>query len=342
MFTTHNEIMNPVREVEREAPRVPATASRGSLWVIVLAGGDGTRLLPLTTALHGEPMPKQFALLRGELSLLQTTLLRARAVAPWEQVVVVATKSHAHLARAQSAAVGGVTVLEQPANLGTAAGLLLPLSYIRGKDPGARVLVLPSDHHVGRPTLFEETLAELTSPGLDQGVVLLGIEPDWPETDYGWILPGRQLTTRAPLLRSVVRFVEKPPPTVAADLLRNGALWNSLVVTGSAEALWALIEERLPRHAEAFSRLGRHIGTASGQAKIQQVYDDLPRADFSGAVLAQASRQLVVATAPPCEWSDWGTPERVFETLAGTRDLERLQGRLRGKKLPFEALMWNA
>jgi hypothetical protein len=113
-------------------------------------------------------------------------------------------------------------------------------------------------------------------------------------------------------------------------------------VTGSAEALWALIEERLPRHAEAFSRLGRHIGTASGQAKIQQVYDDLPRADFSGAVLAQASRQLVVATAPPCEWSDWGTPERVFETLAGTRDLERLQGRLRGKKLPFEALMWNA
>jgi mannose-1-phosphate guanylyltransferase len=342
MFTTHNEIMNPVRVIEPAAPRVPATALRGSLSVIVLAGGDGTRLLPLTTALHGAPLPKQFAVLRGELSLLQTTLLRARAVAPWEQIVVVATKSHAHLARAQSAALGAVTVLEQPANLGTAAGLLLPLSYIRARDAGARVLVLPSDHHVGRPALFEETLAELTAPGPDHGVVLLGIEPDWPETDYGWILPGRQLTTRAPVLHSVVRFVEKPPPTVAAELLRNKALWNSLVVTGTAEALWTLTEERLPNHAEAFSRIGRHLGTGAEQAKLQELYQELPRADFSAAVLAKAGRQLAVATAPPCDWSDWGTPERVFETLAGTQDLERLQRRLRGGKLPFEAPMWNA
>lgn len=336
MLTTHE---NMSFFAETAASRTRATEIPASLWVIVLAGGEGARLAPLTTALHGEPTPKQFAVIRGEHSLLQNTLLRARAVAPWERIVVVATRPHAERARQQSHALGPVTVLEQPANLGTGPGLLLPLQHIRRADPGARVLILPSDHHVGRPGLFEDALEDLVSPTVvDDWVVLLGIEPDWPETEFGWILPGRLLTMRPPVLRSVVRFVEKPTPTTAAELLRQKALWNSLVLTGTAESLWALAEERLPHHAQRFAALGK----ATGEVKVHQLYADLPAADFSRAVLARAGgRQLAVATAPPCGWSDWGTPQRVFESLAGTRDLERLQGRLRGKVLAFETPTWD-
>jgi mannose-1-phosphate guanylyltransferase len=328
--------------VDTESHRLePLTARPSALWIIVLAGGEGQRLAPLTTALHGKATPKQFASLVGQHSMLQRTLMRARALAPWQRIVVVATGSQGDLARQQAQALGPATVLVQPANLGTGPGILLPLTYIRSADPSARVLVLPSDHHVTRPRLFEEALEDLVSPSaLGHGVVLLGVQPDGPETDYGWILPGRPLTLGPPVLRKVVRFVEKPAATVASQLMAREALWNTLVFAATGAALWQTTQQALPRHAARFAAFAKHIdGNERGQ--LHQLYADLPSADFSKDVLAGASG-LAVASAPPCGWSDWGTPERVFESLAGTRELEQLQRRLRGRAIARLPAEWNA
>jgi mannose-1-phosphate guanylyltransferase len=316
---------------QQETPRFdvhPLAAPAGQLWVVVLAGGDGTRLASLTAALHGRPLPKQFATLVGDHSLLQQTLLRARTLAPWERIVVVATAGHAVLAREQTAALGPAVVLVQPANLGTGPGLLLPLAHIRAVDGNARVLVLPSDHHVARPAVFHRALADLGGGALADRLVLLGIEPDAPESDYGWIVPGRALTMGPPMLHQVNRFSEKPAAPLATELMQQGGLWNSFVLAADVEAFWALVEQRLPEQTRRFAALDADLTSLRGRRALAQVYPDLPPADFSRSVLA-ATQDLAVATAPSCGWSDWGTPQRVFESLAGTPGMEQLRRRLR-------------
>lgn len=297
-------------------------------WVVVLAGGEGSRLAALTTALYGRPRPKQFAVLAGEHSLLQTTLLRARALAPWERILVVVNERDAWLARRQIHALGPATLIEQPGNLGTGPGLLLPLTYIQTATPEARVLVLPSDHHVGRPAPFVQTLRELLAAGAwDGGIGLLGVAPEGPETDYGWIVPGAALTRRPPVLRAVERFVEKPAPDVATALWRRGALWNTFILAGPVGAFWEAAHQHLPSLTARFSAFAEHVGRPSERARLHELYADLPATNFSAAVLQKAT-DLAVATAPACGWSDWGSPRRVFESLAGTPALDELHRRL--------------
>ena len=126
----------------------------GPLWAIVLAGGDGTRLQPLTRRLYGEPRPKQFAALIGTRSLLRQTLDRVALSIPPRQTVVVTRRAHAHYTAREIRGSEGPTVLAQPADRGTAAGVLFPAHWIAWQDPGAVVAVFPSDHFIVEEATF--------------------------------------------------------------------------------------------------------------------------------------------------------------------------------------------
>src|SRR5262249_49433503 len=129
----------------------PSGAGRedASEWAIVLAAGEGQRLARVTRALYGHDVPKQFAALDGDQTMLQQTMERAaRVTAPERTVVVVATGGRAGLAREQLAPHPRARLVEQPRNAGTLAGLLLPLAHVLRAAPRARVVVYPSDHHV--------------------------------------------------------------------------------------------------------------------------------------------------------------------------------------------------
>jgi hypothetical protein len=131
---------------------VPEDVVRGhdveSTWAVVLAGGSGRRLAPLTTGLYGHAIPKQFAVLCGHRSLLQQTVKRLEPIVPEDRIVVVVPREHDGLARVQLAGFPALHVLTQPEDRGTGPGLLLPLAWIRQRDPGALVIESPSDHFV--------------------------------------------------------------------------------------------------------------------------------------------------------------------------------------------------
>lgn len=116
--------------------------------VVILAGGSGTRLASLTRALYGSDLPKPFAVLAGQRSLLQTTVEHALALAPPERISVVVTGAYVDLARAQLADQPAIEIVVQPRNLDTAPGMMLPLARILSIDWSARVIFLPSDHFV--------------------------------------------------------------------------------------------------------------------------------------------------------------------------------------------------
>jgi len=286
----------------------------------VLAGGDGKRLASLTRALYGSDVPKQFAVLIGTRSLLQTTIDRATALSPPERIAVVVSREHAPLARQQLRDVPGIHLVVQPRNLDTGPGIVLALDFIRRRDRAADVVVLPSDHHVARPDALLDAIERAASAvHIDRSTVaLLGAEPDRPDPDYGWVVAGRSLGRFG--ARAVQHFVEKPPTAIAERLLRLGGLWNTFIMVGTVETLWACAAAGLPAHAAAIR---------SGRAPIDEVYSRLAPASFSRKVL-ERTRNLAVLRLDGAGWSDWGTPRRVFQSLEGTADHQRLVARISG------------
>jgi mannose-1-phosphate guanylyltransferase len=288
-------------------------------WVVVLAGGEGRRLHSLTRALYGVDLPKQFATLAGDRTLLQQTVDRALRQTVPERVLVVVGETYASYARDQVEDLGVELVL-QPRNLDTGPGLLLPLVRILVRDPEAHVVILPSDHYVGCEAPLLAALERR-----DPMLTLLGVEPGGPDPDYGYIVPGARL---APGAFAIARFVEKPEDETAAALVREGAVWNTFISAGPLTAYWNLARRYLPDHAARFEYYGAAIGSLGEPLALEHAYRGMAAANFSHEVLARASGLAMLPVAGS-GWSDWGSPKRVFETLAGTPDHDRLVARIR-------------
>jgi mannose-1-phosphate guanylyltransferase len=296
--------------------------------VIVLAGGEGSRLAPLTRALYGVDLPKQFAVLAGERSLLQQTIERALRLTSPSRVLVIVTGHREHIAREQLAFYPGVELVVQPRNIDTGPGLLLPLVRVLERAPDARVVFLPSDHYLAddRP-LIEAIRASALLAGR---VSLIGVAPTGPEVEYGWIVRGAQLAgSSAYGAYAVERFVEKPAPALADQLWRDGGLWNTFISAGPVSAFWDLARRHLPHHAAAFERYAVAIGGLDEDDALIRTYQAMSSANFSRDLLAHA-RSLVVLAVAGTGWSDWGSPHRVLASLVGTASHAQLVARIAG------------
>ena len=294
----------------------------GNVWSIVLAGGDGTRLSELTTGAGRAAVPKQFCSVRGGPSLMRRAIRRGEDIAGLERTVVVVAEDHRNWWSPEVRDLPEANVIVQPCNRGTACGVLLPLIHVLVRDPDATVVVLPSDHVVAD----ERTLANAIAVGAlnarlePDRLIILGIEPERPDTGLGWIEPDSDLQT--PIM-DVSQFVEKPSPEQAEELIRNGALWNSAIFAMRGGALLELFRWALPWLTEMFdvALVGDDAGVPP--ETIPELYERLPSVDFSRAVLEKAGAEMRVVAVPPCGWTDVGTPEGVARcTAACVRPIE--------------------
>jgi len=292
-----------------------------SEWAIVLAAGDGMRLSVLTDT-DGSSVPKQFWSLRGSRSLLGDALRRAFQLVSRKRTVVVVAEKHRAFWEDDLRELPPENVIVQPANRGTAAGLLLPALTILRRDPDARFLVLPADHFVDKEHVLAASLrVALESLGRDEDrIVLLGISPATPETGYGWIVP-RPENGR---LDRVAAFVEKPVEPIAAALMERGALWNSFLIAVRGQALVELFAERRPELVAEMSA----VLESREETALAEFYDRLELADFSRELLQGSEERLWLLRVPECGWTDLGTPDRVAECVA------RLGARTRHPRTP--------
>lgn len=284
-------------------------------WALILAAGEGTRLRSLTTAASGATVPKQFCSLYHGPSLFEEALHRAQAVSTRARTCAVVARQHRQWWQSSYDSVPPQNMIVQPLNRGTANGMLLPLMHIAERDPAAAVVVLPSDHHVRREDVLAASLrnaAELLAVE-EEGVVLLGLQPEEADPELGYIVPGSR--TRGGLL-GVERFVEKPAVALARDLIEQGALWNAFIVACTVQGMLHLFRRRIPeivtrmRTAVQSDRRCRGDGTA-----VPDLYARLPTIDFSLDILQGEEAALRVLPVPQCGWSDLGTPKRVADVL---------------------------
>jgi len=291
------------------------------LWAVVLAGGEGVRLRPLTRRIYGEDRPKQYAALLGDRSLLRHTLDRvARAIAP-ERTVVVTLASHARYTAAEFARSTAPRILAQPHNRGTGAGILYPAHWIQERDAGAIVAIFPSDHFVLEADLFMTHVLDLADfvRREPQWIAVLGVAPTEPETEYGWIEPGERIgwTARGPVYR-VRRFLEKPTVETARLLFAIGGLWNTLVVVANVATLVEAGQIFLPALHEPLARSAALTPGDAAMLVVREAFLRMPTSDFSRSLL-EVCPTLAVSKAAGLTWSDLGTPRRVRASLVAAR-----------------------
>lgn len=293
-----------------EQRQMATAATSGHTWAIVLAAGSGTRLSSLTRDTAGAAVPKQFCSLDGESTLMEQTLVRAADVVGTQRVTAVVAPAHRRYWQPVLKDLPPGNIVVQPHNRGTAIGILLPALRIAARDPHARILILPSDHHVGD----EGVLAQAMRTALEDirqhpiGVALLGIEADEPDPELGYIVPH---IVGHPRLRRVHRFAEKPPAHEAGRLIREGALWNSFILACRVTSLIDLLLQRCPDVVQTLQAVGSH-----DESVLEQLYRGFPNVDFSRHIAAGQEHRLAVVPVPRCGWNDLGTPHRLAQTLA--------------------------
>jgi mannose-1-phosphate guanylyltransferase len=261
-------------------------------------------------------VPKQFCSLNGGASLLEETLNRAHAFTAAHRTILVVAAEHRPFWHQTQNRVPRENMLVQPANRGTANGILLGLSAILDRDPDASVTVLPSDHYVAKEDVLRRSISRalaVAEQGADENAVhFLGIAPETADPELGYIVRGEP---RVDGSFAIARFVEKPSQDVANDLLRRRALWNSFILVARARALASLIAQRSPAEVAAFAEVWRATGGPQTEAALERLYAELPEIDFSRGVAEGATAPLRVVPVPYCGWSDLGTPKRVADCL---------------------------
>jgi mannose-1-phosphate guanylyltransferase len=284
-------------------------------WAVILAGGDGVRLRPLTRRIAGDERPKQFCPLVAADTLLTETRRRAALSVPSHRTLIVVNRAHERFYAPQLADVHTRALVAQPENRGTAPAVLYALlTLAKRQATGDTVTFLPSDHFVSDDALFMRHVAA-ASEGVARRpdlVTLLGVKPDRAESGYGWIEPGAAVAGTT--LQGVRGFCEKPVPA-EADLLRaRGWLWNTFVMVGRVATLITLIRVSAPDLWRSFSAVSSTLGTIGETATLERLYCGLPSLDFSRQVLTARPDRLAVLPVCGVHWSDLGDPARVLTT----------------------------
>lgn len=282
---------------------------------IILAGGSGTRLWPISREKH----PKQFLNILGGKTLLQNTYARLRESFAAEDILIATGTDDAKGVRAQLPKFPAKQLFLEPERKGTAAAIGSVVAQIAKRNPQELFAIINSDAHI---TDVEEYLACIqmaadlvkAKPG---ALVLVGIRPTYPETGYGYIHLGPAAAWvgeegRQRLAHSVNRFVEKPDAATAAKYVLSGDyLWNPTLIVSEAGPFLERYAEHAPELYEQFMRIQNSVGSARAKAITVDAFSKMPNTSIDYAILEKGGKMFVV----PGEfgWSDIGSWRAVYD-----------------------------
>ena len=264
---------------------------------VILSGGGGTRLWPLSTP----DRPKQFLALTGDRTMFQLTLDRVNDTQNFAAPIIVANAAHADLVDEQCANENAVILLE-PCARNTAPAIALAALAV--SDPGAVLLVMPSDHVITNVAAFHAA-TQAALPLVEAGyMVTYGIAPTGPETGYGYIQMG---DTLAGGLQAVARFVEKPDTASAEAMLAQGNhSWNGGIFLFRADTFLGALAVHAPNMLAA-AQAAMLTAKRSGNriAPDEEAFAACPSDSIDYAVMEKAERVAVVPVN--MGWSDVGS-----------------------------------
>jgi mannose-1-phosphate guanylyltransferase len=260
--------------------------TRERTWVILLTGdGAGTASL-------------------DRQALLEMTLSRSRLIVPREQIVVAIDRAQKHYWSESLAILPRANVIVQPNHAGSAIEALLAVLTILGRDPWARIMVMPSHHYVSNESALASSLRDAAIPTAQtrNNLALIGIKPERTDTELGHIVPGRWFEDGT---RSLLRIVKPSGKSLARELVARGALWDSSIVASRGSVLLGILRMRVPDLVDQMeTALAQGDGADARQRALTRLYSRLPSVDLSHILALGAEAACRVITSRSCGWSN--------------------------------------
>lgn len=281
-----------------------------STHIVIMAGGIGSRLYPLSTPEH----PKQFLdLLDCGKSLIRLTYERFLEVDAQAHFWVVTSEKYLHFIHGQLPEIPDEQILAEPAARNTAPCISYACRKIALRYPHANIVVTPSDAYVPDRKAFADTVRTALAFTQEGGrIVCLGIEPDFPSPEYGYIkeVPGDVFVRGRESVRKVDTFKEKPSVEVAQSYLAAGGYWwNAGIFVWNVETVERQLRTYAPQIEAVMDGLAPWLYTPQEQAELEKRFPDCEKISIDYALM-EKSPDIFMA---PCrwEWSDLGSFEAI-------------------------------
>ena len=291
--------------------------------VVIIAGGSGTRLWPLST----KDYPKHLLKLTGERSLLQNTYDRVKDLA--DDIFVITEKSHSRYVARQLPNVPGRRILAEPARRGTASCFTLALSEIKRhgyKDQA--IFFLWADHLITNAKAFRQTVvAAAHLAEAEQKLVFMGVKPTYASTGFGYIQEGKKLKKNGKVAYELKQFVEKPDKKTAQQYLKSGRyLWNTGYLIGTLGTFERELRQHAPRLWNDYRTL---LGTLLPMNR-KKAYLDFVAEPIDTALSEHVPDGLVVQGK--FDWADVGS----FHDLHGVSLQDKTGNHTSGEAIELE------
>ncbi len=286
------------------------------VYAILLAGGVGTRLWPLSREL----LPKQFISLNGSDSLIQSTIKRLLPIIDVEKLRIVCGESHYQEIKRHIETVSispTDKIITEPCGRNTAPAILLATLNILKSDKDAVVLVFPADHMISNILQFHKIIIAAINLAKIEFIVTLGVKPTYPETGYGYIEGGEAINEGA---LSIKRFVEKPDEKTAEDYIKRGNFfWNSGMFAFKASVIMREFEAYEPALLKSMWHM-----VSIGSTLTTEEYSKLPTISFDYAIMEKTKRGVVIPS--DFGWSDIGSWKSLYAFLPKDKDNNVIEG----------------
>ncbi|MCX5975391.1 MAG: mannose-1-phosphate guanylyltransferase/mannose-6-phosphate isomerase [Coprothermobacterota bacterium] len=276
----------------------------GHFYAIILSGGAGTRLWPLSRELS----PKQILHLFGADSLIRQTIARLTKLVKEERIHIVTGQRlfdeiRNHLLT-EFPPCRKVQYILEPAARNTAPAVALAAWQIAKQDPKAILGVFPSDHFITDDQPLLDAVRQAATAAKDGWLVTFGLQPERPETGFGYIERGEPLSPEPSLFRAA-RFIEKPDLETAKELVAAGRFfWNSGMFVFSARTLLEEVERFLPILSEVLGALDRYSPDERAQF-AQQEFERIPPVSLDYGVMEKSERVAMIPVS--LQWKDVGS-----------------------------------
>ncbi|MEI6222882.1 MAG: mannose-1-phosphate guanylyltransferase, partial [bacterium] len=291
-----------------------------NVYYVILAGGSGTRLWPLSRT----SFPKHLLDLRGQGSMLQETVQRILPITNPENIFIVTETTHANHIITQLPTIPKQNIIIEPDRRETGPCIALAASIINAKDPNAIMVSLHSDHVIKDEIKFRNTIKAAIDFALEtKKLITLGIVPKYPETGYGYIETDGELASNQQFnLFTVKRFTEKPDEATAQAFIASGKyFWNSGIFIWNISTI---LEELKKLQPEFFNQLTKLQEAVSSSESIDKLYLELPKKAIEYLVLEPSDNVAVIPV--DFGWSDIGSFQAVKDMLSSYPEENLVQG----------------
>jgi mannose-1-phosphate guanylyltransferase len=258
--------------------------------------------------------------------MLQETVERILPIIPAERIFIATNEDFAPQVRAQLPMLPRANIIREPAGRGTAPCIGLGGLHIQRHDADAVMLSLHADHFIARPAEFRRVLLDAAHVAREGYLVTLGIQPNRPETGYGYIQRGELITrigTQA--VYRVARFLEKPNEATAREFVASGEhYWNSGIFAWKISTLWEEYARYQPELFAQLQTIGNALGTRRAKTTLARVWHTIKNETIDVGIMEKSQR--VVTLPIDVGWSDVGSWATLLDLLPGDGNHNVVQG----------------